>query len=99
MKLKKAEVIKIAKLSNIPVSKEEVEKFRTQLSSIISYVKKLREVDTSQEQPTSQTTGLTDVYREDLVNNIDILSQKDALSGTDRIHNDYFVVPTVFKKE
>ncbi len=57
----------IAKLCRLNVSDEEVEKFSTELSSILSFVEKLQEVDTANVEPTPQATGLTNGFREDTV--------------------------------
>ncbi len=59
------EVAHIAKLSNLKLTKNEISKFRKQLASVIGFVRKLQEVDTENIEPTSQTTGLVGVTRED----------------------------------
>lgn len=59
------EVKHIAKLANLTLSENEVEKFRGQLSEVLAYVEKLKEVETSSVEPTSQVTGLENVFRED----------------------------------
>lgn len=64
-KLSRDDVLKLARLSRLKLSDEEVEKFREELSSILEYVEKLDAVDTSGLEPTSQVTGLTNVMRED----------------------------------
>ncbi|MCA9370612.1 MAG: Asp-tRNA(Asn)/Glu-tRNA(Gln) amidotransferase subunit GatC [Candidatus Peregrinibacteria bacterium] len=57
----------IAKLCRLNLSEEQLEKFPTELSAILSFVDKLQEVDTSNVQPTPQSTGLTNVFRDDEV--------------------------------
>ena len=64
-KLSKDDVRHIAKLCRLNVSDEEVEKFSTELSSILEFVDKLQEVDTKDVAPTPQATGLTNALRED----------------------------------
>lgn len=66
-KLSTDDVRHIAKLCRLNVSDEEVEKFSTELSSILRFVEKLQEVDTKQVEPTPQVTGLTNGFREDEV--------------------------------
>jgi len=96
-KLSSEEVVHVAKLANLHVSKDEVEKFKRQLGEVISYIEELGQVDTSGVEATSQTTGLENVYREDKTSGCE-LKQEDALSGTDETHNGYFVVPALLKK-
>ena len=98
-KLSKADVKHVAKLSKLNLTSKEIEKFRKQLSDIVGYVNKLKEVDTSKVTPTSQTIGLVNVLREDKLDKDDCLSQEAALSGTKAKHNGYFVVPMVLEEK
>jgi aspartyl-tRNA(Asn)/glutamyl-tRNA(Gln) amidotransferase subunit C len=66
-KLSRDDVLKLARLSRLKLSDEEIERFRGELSSILEYVEKLDEVDTSGLEPTSQVTGLVNVMRKDEV--------------------------------
>lgn len=91
-KLTKTEVEHVAELSNLKLTPEEIKKLTPQLSKIIEFVATLSEVDTKNVEPTSQTTGLTNVLREDIVKIDESLTQEQALSGTDKIHNGYFKV-------
>lgn len=95
-KLKKSDVEHVAKLAKLKLASKEIDKFSKQLSEIILYVEELNEVDTSKTKPTSQTTGLENVSREDKKTSDDCLSQEEALSGSEKVHNGYFVVPHVF---
>ncbi len=85
----------VAKLANLPLPDSEIKKFQSQLSSVLGYIAELSEVDTKDVQPTNQTTGLENVFRDDEIDPTRILLQKDALSGTEETHNGFFVVPMV----
>ena len=93
------DVAHVALLANLPLTKEELEKFKDQLSPVISYIDELSEVDTDDVPPTSQTTGLENVMREDEIDVTRILSQEQALSGTEKTHNGYFVVDMVLENK
>lgn len=67
MSLGKEEVLYIAQLSRLELTEAEVEKFRTQLSSILEYVDQLQKVDTTGIEPISQITGLQNITRADLM--------------------------------
>ncbi len=97
-KLKKSDIKHVAKLSNLKISDEEVASFEKDLSNIVSYIENLKEVNTKGVEPTSQTTGLKNVKRKDQVDTSDCLSNKKALSGTDKSSNGYFIVPGIFEE-
>lgn len=97
-KLTTDEVKHIAKLSKLDLGEEEIKKFQGQLSKIVDYISQLSEIDTSNLEPTSQTTGLENVFRLDQIK-LSSLNQDEALSGTDKTHNGYFVVDAVLDKE
>ncbi len=58
-------VRQMAKLAHLKLSDDEIEKFQTELASILDYVKMLDKVDTTGIEPTAQVTGLTNVTRPD----------------------------------
>lgn len=86
----------IAKLSRLELSKEEEEKFAGQLSSILGYVEQLAEVDTTGVEPTSNITGLKNVYRNDGVEPSGI-SHEDIAKNAPEFNDGSFVVPGVFE--
>lgn len=98
-KLTADEVKHVAKLSNLPLNDEEIETYQKQLSEVINYIEELKEVDVENVEPTSQTTGLINIIREDKVNETRVLSQDEALSQAEKVHDGSFVVPAVIAKE
>lgn len=92
------DVLHVAKLARLNLTEDEIAKFTPQLSKIIGYVGELSEVDTKNTEPTNQTTGLTDVVREDLATSDESLSQDKALSGTEEVHNGYFKVKAILSE-
>jgi len=88
------DVLHVAKLANLDLKKEEIKKFQKQLSSILDYVSQLQEVNTSKVEPTSQVTGLENVFREDEIKQS--LSKKETLSNTKSKYNNYFKVKSIF---
>jgi aspartyl-tRNA(Asn)/glutamyl-tRNA(Gln) amidotransferase subunit C len=64
-KLTRDDVLKLARLSRLKLSDDEIEKFRTELSEILEYVQQLETVDTEGLVPTYQVTGLKNVMRDD----------------------------------
>lgn len=97
-KLTRQDVLHVAGLAKLPLTEEEVDKFTTQLSSIVDYMDELSAVDTKGIEPTTQTTGLENIFRSDEVNPSQVLLQDAALSGTDQTHNGYFKVPAILSE-
>jgi len=95
-KLSIKDVEHVARLAKLKLTSQEILKYQKQLSEVVSYVSELSEVDTSTVEPTSQTTGLTNILRSDELKASE-LTQEEALSGTEKTHNGYFVVPMVLE--
>ena len=87
----KIDVNKVAKLANLTITPDEEKEFDKQLNDIVGYIEKLNSIDTTGIAPTAQVTGLVNKTREDKIAR-NSLSQKDALSGGKKIHNEMFVV-------
>lgn len=61
------DVNRLAELSNIKLTTDEANRLMVDLDSIVSYINQLKELDTSDVEPTYQVTGLKNVWREDEV--------------------------------
>jgi len=93
----KIDVKKVAQLANLTLKTEDEVKFEKQLNEILSYVEKLKEVDTKDVVITSQVTGLENVTREDTAS--PSLTQDAAISGAKQTHNGLFKVPGILDNE
>lgn len=67
MQLSKQDIEHIAKLARLKLSEDELTKYGSQLSGILSYIDQLKEVDTEGVEPTAQVTGLVNALRGDEV--------------------------------
>jgi len=92
----KIDIEHVAKLVNLKLTTDEQEKFEHQLGEVISYIKKLSQVNTDKIEPISQITELENVTREDVA--APSLSQEDALINAPRKHNGFFEVDAVFEE-
>lgn len=63
--ISKQEVKHIAKLARLGLTEKEVGKFQKELSSILDYIEKLKEVDISKIEPTSHSIKVENVTRSD----------------------------------
>lgn len=65
--LTREDVLKLARLSRLSLTPEEVDEFLAELTEVLQYVEQLGDVDVEDLQPTTQVTGLQNVFREDQV--------------------------------
>jgi aspartyl-tRNA(Asn)/glutamyl-tRNA(Gln) amidotransferase subunit C len=63
--LSRDDILKLAALSRLALSDDEVEEFAGEISEILKYVEQLQSVDVDNVTPTNQVTGLKNVMRED----------------------------------
>ncbi len=66
-KLSREDILKLAKLSRLELTDEEVTLFEGEISAILQYVEQLQSADLEGLEPTYQVTGLKDVTRADEV--------------------------------
>lgn len=93
-KLTKDDVLKLAHLSRLKLTDDEIERFRSELSSILDYVRMLDEVDVKGLEPTYQVTGLKNVMRGDEV--LDYRAKPaDLLRGAPAAYKNQFKVRRV----
>ena len=67
MRLTLADVEHVADLARLGLTEDEKERMRDQLSSILSHIAALEEIDTAAIPPTAQVIALVNVMREDTV--------------------------------
>ncbi len=87
------DIDKVAELARIALTPEEKEKFSSQLESILGYIDKLDELDTSDVEPTAHPHSVENVWREDKVESE--LPTSEALKNAPKQRNNMFVVPKV----
>ena len=67
MKITRKDVDYVARLARLKLTDEEKEKFALQLEAIISHIDQLKEIDTTDIQPTSHVLELKNAWREDKI--------------------------------
>lgn len=93
MKITAKEVEYVAKLARLEIDPAAVDKLAEQLATILDYMDKLGQVDTSDVTPTSHAIALTNAFREDVVQSH--LSREQALGNAPTQEEGSFVVPRV----
>ena len=87
----------IGNLARLKLSDDEVERFGEQLSSILTYVEKLNELDTSGVEPTAHALPVSNVFRNDEPG--PTLSPSAALANAPARDGSFFVVPKVLEQD
>ncbi len=87
----------LAKLANVIVSDPQEEELEESITSVITYMDEVKNLDVDAIAETSRVTEEKNVFREDVVT--PSLPQYKALKNAKRTHNGFFVVPYVFEKE
>lgn len=80
-------------LAKLELSPKEKEEARKDMDSMLQYIDKLNELDTTGVEPMSHVFGVQNVFREDVVTNGD--ESEEMLRNAPAQKDDMFVVPNV----
>lgn len=85
----------IAMLARLDLTNEEKEIFSKQLSSIIEYIDKLNELDTTNIEPTAHVLPIKNIFRDD---KLKLSLPKDkALQNAPGRTDDFYKVPKIIE--
>ena len=83
----------VANLARVALTPDEEQRFGQQLTNILGYIEKLKEVDVSQVEPTAHAFPLVTVMRPDVVTGS--LPHDEAMRNAPAKAGGLFVVPKV----
>ncbi len=86
----------VARLARLELGPEEKERMRRELDGILTYIDKLRAVDTRSVEPTSHAVPMTNVMRDDVVQ--PSFPQSDMLANAPDRSGDFFRVPKIIEE-
>jgi aspartyl-tRNA(Asn)/glutamyl-tRNA(Gln) amidotransferase subunit C len=95
MKIDRALLDKIAHLSRLEIEEKDVEKTMKDMTAIVEWVEKLKEVDTEGVEPLTTMSFEINVLREDIPK--EHLDHDQALLNAPQKDKDYFRVPKVLE--
>jgi len=96
--ISKEQVKHIAKLARLGLTEAEVEKFQKELSLILKYVEKLKEVDIEGVEPTFHALKIENVLREDKVKEQDIEKVKKLIEAFPEKEKTFLRVKQILKR-
>lgn len=91
------DVARLADLARIQLTDEEIDRFAGEFDSIMDAVASVSEVATEDVPATSHPIAMTNVFREDVVENT--LTQEQALAGAPEAEDGRFAVPQILGEE
>lgn len=95
MKVTKQDIDTVASLSRLNIRDDEVEGVMKQLDKFLTYVDNLKEIDTTDIEPTTYALKMQNVFRQDVVK--PSLPREAALSNAPLQEDGYFKVPRVLE--
>lgn len=95
MPISREKVKHIASLARLKLSEEEITLYSRQLSDIITYVDKLKELNVDDVKTMSHVLDMVNVLRED--KGLPSLSRKDVMKNAPSHDDENFKVPRVIK--
>ena len=96
-KVSEQEVKKIAELSRLSLTNEELKKRTKDMNNILDYMDTLNEIDTENVEELYNVHDMNNSLRED--NYESSLDKKDVLANSPNSNSDYIEVPLTVKKE
>jgi aspartyl-tRNA(Asn)/glutamyl-tRNA(Gln) amidotransferase subunit C len=96
MTLDKTDIAHIAKLARLELTEEETERYASELSVVFEYFSMLGEVDVTGVEETTQVTGLTNVVRDDMPEQITADMREDMLAAFPQRNGELLTVKAVF---
>lgn len=95
MKITRQEVEHVAKLARLELTEQEADTFTGQLDAILSYVDKLKELNTDGIIPTAHAVPMENAFREDQVQ--PSIGVENALANAPARAESFFRVPKVIE--
>ncbi|MEN6386693.1 MAG: Asp-tRNA(Asn)/Glu-tRNA(Gln) amidotransferase subunit GatC [Phycisphaerales bacterium] len=89
------QVRQVAKLSRLDLNEEEIAQFSVQLSSILEYVEKINQLDTSKAEPLAHCLPINNCLRADEVR--PSLGTEKTLSNAPDRDEQFFIVPKILE--
>jgi aspartyl-tRNA(Asn)/glutamyl-tRNA(Gln) amidotransferase subunit C len=84
------QVLHVARLARLQLSREEVGRYASELSKVVGYIEKIEELDLADVPPTSHVVDVTNVLRDDeprpsLPREVALASAPDVAEGGFRV--------------
>ena len=95
MEIDQNEILRVAELARLELSEDEKTEFSKQLSDIINYVEKIKELDTENIKPTDHIVDLKNVFRKDEVKDSIDVSEVERMAP--RFKDGHIIAPIIIE--
>ncbi len=95
MEITEKDVEHVASLAHLEFDDETKKNITTQLKNILTYVKKLNELDTSGIEPTSHVLPLQNVFKDDLMKTI--FDKESSFQNAPQFDKGHYQVPKIIE--
>ena len=95
----KDQVVHVARLAQIPITSSEATMLSSAFSETLAVIEELQAVSVDGVEPTHHVTGLSNITREDVVEENRMFSQAQALANAKQSHQGFFVVPRIIDRD
>jgi aspartyl-tRNA(Asn)/glutamyl-tRNA(Gln) amidotransferase subunit C len=95
MKISKDEVVYAADIARIYLTEKEIIELSEELSTILTYIQKLEELDTDNVAPIAHLAPVTNILREDCV--LESLDIEDVFNNAPDKEKGFFKVPRIIE--
>ncbi len=92
------DVKKVAKLSRLDISEDDIEKYSAQLEEILEYIAQLESIDTSNIEPTTRAVEVINVFRDDIVETSDSDVREKLLNLAPKREGEFYQVPKILSE-
>lgn len=97
MNITREKVEEVARLARLSLTEEEKERYTAQLASILTYIEKLNQLDTTNVPPTTHVLPLTNVWREDRMEASTLGSPEELLANAPEHEGPFFKVKKIIE--
>lgn len=97
MKINKEVVENVAHLARLELKADEIDLYTEQLDRILAYMDKLNTLDTTGIEPTTHAIPLTNVFRQDVVDNN--FRPEESVGNAPERKGSFFKVPPIIEVE
>ncbi len=94
--LTEKEVRHVAFLARIGVTDDDVAQYQKDLSGVLAYFEELNAVDTTDVAPIGHITGMTNVFRNDVVQDVDEDTRARIMASMPETREGYIKVKSLF---
>lgn len=93
--LTREEILHIATLARIGLDEKDIKKYQNELSEILDYFNRLKELNLEGIEPIGHITGMQNIYRSDINKDLELLEKERIIKNIPENKDGYIKVKSV----